>query len=80
MDYFHAVGARLRWGSLVVPAALLAGNGAVQAPNVGFAARGRKISLEREKSADDSESNQRITGFAVRTAGSVAGKSLGETT
>lgn len=80
MDYFQAVGARLRWGSLVVPVAMLVGAGAVQAPNVGFATRGRKFCLEREKSADDSESNQRIPGFAVRPAGSVAGKSLGETT
>ena len=76
MHHFHAIAARLRWGSLAVPAAMLVG---VQAPNVGFAAQGRKSSLKRAKSADLFESIQRIPSFAIRRAGSVAGKSLGET-
>jgi len=79
MHLINAIGARLRWGSLAVPAAMLAGAGAVQAPNVGFAAQGRMSSPERVKSADLSESIQRIPSFAIRRAGSVAGKSLGET-
>lgn len=80
MHHFNTISARLRWGCLAVPAAMLAGTGALKAPNVDFAAQGRKRSAGQAKSVDFSESIQRIPSFAIRRAGSVAGRSLGETT